>query len=85
MEQTHKDFLRAIVASAIGERAMPASWKPDTPLLGSLAELDSMALLAILTRIEEDFGVLVDDSEISADIFESVGSLEQFVGAKLAR
>jgi acyl carrier protein len=83
MEKHHLEHLKSIVESAIGGRAMPTEWVYSTPLLGSIGELDSMALLAILTQIEEDFGVKVDDSEISAEIFESVGSLGAFVQAKL--
>jgi acyl carrier protein len=83
MDQSHRDHLKGIVANAIGARAMPENWERSTALLGSIGELDSMALLAILTQIEEDFAVKVEDSEISAEIFESVGSLEAFVESKL--
>jgi acyl carrier protein len=79
------DHIQIIVKNAIGERAMPLQWNAKTPLIGSIGELDSMALLAILTQIEADFDVKIDDSEISADIFESVGSLEAFVSEKLKR
>jgi acyl carrier protein len=83
MDQNYRDHLRTIVESAVGQRAMPRDWTAKTLLLGEVAELDSMALLAILTQIEEDFEVKIDDSEISAEIFESVGSLEVFVSGKL--
>jgi len=51
----------------------------DTPLLGSLPEFDSMAVVGVLTAIEEEFGVVVEDDEISAEVFESVGSLAHFI------
>jgi acyl carrier protein len=56
----------------------------ETRLLGSLPELDSMAVVAIITGLEERFGFEVLDEEISADTFESVGSLVQLVETKLA-
>lgn len=56
----------------------------DTPLLGSVAELDSMAVVSILTALEERFGIAVDDDEIDGRTFESVGSLTRFVEGKLA-
>lgn len=56
----------------------------DTPLLGSVAELDSMAVVSILTALEERFGIAVDDDEIDGRTFESVGSLTRFVAGKLA-
>lgn len=56
----------------------------STPLLGSIPEFDSMAVVTVLTTIEERFGVIVEDDEMSADTFETVGSLHAFVLAKLA-
>ncbi len=60
-----------------------ASFTDDTTLLGSLPELDSMAVVALITGIEERFGFLVDDDEIDGAVFSTVGSLVQFVEAKL--
>jgi acyl carrier protein len=53
-------------------------------LLGALPELDSMAIVSLLTGMEEFFGFTVEDDEISADTFETLGSLVEFVDAKLA-
>lgn len=66
----------------LGARA--DGFTPSTPLLGSIPEFDSMAVVSILTSIEERFGVIVEDDEISAETFESVGTLHAFVLAKLA-
>lgn len=57
----------------------------STPLLGSIAELDSMAVVSILTAIEERFGIVVDDDEVDGRTFESVGALCTFVASKLSR
>jgi len=54
-----------------------------TPLLGSIAELDSMAVVSILTALEERFGIVVDDDEVDGRTFASVGSLAKFVESKL--
>lgn len=56
----------------------------DTPLLGSIPEFDSMAVISVITALEERFGFVVDDDEIDAAIFETVGSLVAFVEQKLA-
>lgn len=52
-------------------------------LLGALPELDSMAVVTILTSLEEHFGFMVEDDEISADTFATLGSLTAFVEKKL--
>ena len=55
----------------------------DTPLLGAIPELDSMAVVALITAIEERFGFTVDDDEIDGSVFTSLGSLIDFVQSKL--
>jgi len=65
----------------LGPRA--DSLTPDSPLLGALPELDSMAVVTILTAMEEHFGFVVDDDEISADTFATLGTLTDFVEQKL--
>lgn len=59
--------------------------KPESPLLGAIPELDSMAVVSILTSMEEHFGFSVEDDEISADTFATFGSLVSFVEQKLAQ
>ena len=54
----------------------------DTGLLGAIAEFDSMSVVTVLTELEEQFGFEVDDDEISADTFESVGTLLTYLQAK---
>lgn len=56
----------------------------DTPLLGAIPELDSMAVVALITTLEERFGFIVDDDEIDGSAFATVGTLVEFVQAKLA-
>ena len=57
---------------------------PETRLLGAMPGFDSMAVVALLTALEDEFGISIDDDEMSADIFETLGSLERFVNGKLA-
>ena len=54
-----------------------------TSLLGSLPEFDSMAVVTLVTAMEDTFGFVIDDDEISAEIFETLGSLADFVESKL--
>lgn len=55
----------------------------DTPLLGAIPEFDSMAVVSIITALEDQFGFAVDDDEIDASVFETVGTLVAFVEGKL--
>jgi acyl carrier protein len=66
----------------LGERVR--AFDLSTPLFGSIPEFDSMAVVAVITGLEEQFDIAVDDDDISAELFETVGSLTRFVEAKLA-
>lgn len=61
-----------------------AAFNKDTPLLGAIPELDSMAVVALITGFEERFGFSVDDDDIEGSTFATVGSLVDFVEGKLA-
>ena len=66
----------------LGDRA--GRLEPSTQLLGSLPELDSMAVALVIASIEETFDIEVEDDEIRAETFETFGSLCDYVDSKLA-
>ena len=61
-----------------------ASFTRATPLLGAIPELDSMAVVSLITGLEDQFGLGVEDDDIDGSTFETVGSLSDFVSGKLA-
>jgi len=61
-----------------------ATFDRSTPLLGAIPELDSMAVVSLITTLEERFGIVVDDDDIDGQTFASVGALSDFVAGKLA-
>ena len=56
---------------------------PDTLLLGAIPELDSMGVVALLTEMEESYGIVFADDEIDASVFETLGTLSDYVASKL--
>ena len=60
------------------------NYQADTGLLGAIAEFDSMAVIGVITSLEEQLGIHVDDDEISAEVFETFGSLLAFIEQKQA-
>jgi acyl carrier protein len=66
------------VTLAVDGAALDAS----TQLFGSLPELDSMAVVELVVAIEQRFGIRIDEDEITAEAFETVGSLAELVDAK---
>jgi acyl carrier protein len=55
----------------------------ETHLLGAIPELDSMAVVSLITAMEERFGIVIGDDEIDGTTFVTVGSLADYVSGKL--
>jgi acyl carrier protein len=78
----------AAVAAVLGETlaldaGVTASLDRDTGLFGHLPELDSMAVATVLTALEDRFGIIIDDEEVTGELFETVGGLADFVARKM--
>lgn len=56
----------------------------QTPLLGALPELDSMAVLNLLLALEQQFEIRIADDELRAEHFATVATLATFVQGKLS-
>ncbi|HOW75848.1 MAG TPA: phosphopantetheine-binding protein [Candidatus Competibacteraceae bacterium] len=76
------DEVRQLIGDILqlGDRAQ--KFGPDTPLLGSIPEFDSMAVVTLINALEERFDIQVADDEISAETFETVGKVYAFVREK---
>jgi acyl carrier protein len=77
------DGVRTVLGSVLSLGDRTARLSMETPLLGAMAELDSMAVVSVIAGLEDRFGIEIADDEISADAFATVGSLAEFVAKKL--
>lgn len=60
------------------------SFTRETFLLNSIPELDSMAVVSLITTLEERFGIVIDDGDLDGDVFRTVGALSDFVAERVA-
>ena len=81
--ETENEVL-AIIDEVLSLKGRAQGFGRQTPLLGALPELDSMAVVALIATLEERFGFVIDDDEIDGSVFASVGMLVDFVNGKLA-
>jgi len=77
------DDVRTVVGTSLQLGARAQAMDASTPLLGAIPELDSMAVVNLITALEEHFGISVADDEIGAATFATLGSLSAFVEQKL--
>ena len=79
---TQKEVL-SLLDEILSMNGRAAEFSLETPLLGAIPELDSMAVVALITGLEERFGFTVEDDDIEGSAFATVGSLVEFVDGKL--
>jgi acyl carrier protein len=79
------DAVRSVVAATLGiDEPRADSMHAGTGLLGSLPELDSMAVVELIYALEGRFAIEVDGDEVTADVFDTLGSLAAFVETQIA-
>ena len=74
-----KDLLRSNLQ--LGDKV--DQLKADSPLMGAYPEFNSLTVVGLVTAIEEQLGCEIGDEEISEDIFQTVGSLANFIATKM--
>lgn len=78
-----KTRLLSLLDTTLHLEGRSASFDENTRLLGSLPEMDSMGVVALLTAFEDKLGFAVDDDEVDGSVFETFGTLLAFVKSKL--
>lgn len=78
--------LRSVLSDVLGiSAARAAAFGPETGLFGALPEFDSMAVMTVLTELEDRLGILIEDDEVDGDMLGSFGALTAFAAAKQRR
>jgi len=75
--------LRRILDEVLSLGGRSALFRRETPLLGAIPELDSMAVVSLITALEDRLGIAIDDDEIDGATFATFGSLADFAQNKL--
>jgi acyl carrier protein len=77
------DDVKAVLVETLGLKDRAETLDATTQLLGSLPELDSMAVTELILALEERFGITIDGEDVTADAFDTLASLAALVDAKL--
>lgn len=77
------DQVKALLDNVLQLNGRASAWNENTALLGNVPELDSMAVVSLITALEDELGLSIADDEINADVFATVGTLTRFVEQKL--
>jgi acyl carrier protein len=74
--------VKAVVVETLGIEDRASTLEAQSPLLGSVPELDSMAVLELVLELEKRFDVMIEGEDVTAELFETLASLTAFVEAK---
>ncbi len=69
--------VKSVLVTTLGIEDRAASIDASTELFGGIPELDSLAVLELVTAIEDKFGITIEDEEFGGEIFETLGSLDR--------
>lgn len=75
--------VKAVVVETLGVQDRADSLDAATPLMGSMPELDSLAVVELVLALEDRFGITVEGEDVTAEAFETLGSLTALVEDRL--
>ena len=81
MDEVEQQIARILEGGIVTDAGGPLT--ADTPLVEEGLNLDSINLLELLVRVEDAFGITIEDEDISAELFTTLGSLAACVQQKL--
>ena len=79
----HLDMVKNILKNVLSlNDDFVSNSNASTNLLGAIPEFDSMAVVSVITVLEDEFDIFIEDDEISGEVFDTIGSLTLFVDSK---
>ena len=81
MDATIEARVVRVVVRTLGIEDRASKLTAATPLFGSMPELDSLAVLELVSNLETEFSIRIDDEDITGDTFDTVGSLAVFIAS----
>jgi acyl carrier protein len=75
--------VKAVLVATLDIQDRAGDLVPESELLGSLPELDSLAVVQLLAALQDRFGIEIEADEVVSDIFETLGQLTAFIDAKV--
>ena len=73
------DRVKVVIVKTLGIPDRAHTLEASTELFGSLPELDSMAIVTLAVNLEREFDFEIDDEDFRGEVFETIGTLAEFV------
>ena len=79
VSQDTLDRVKVVLVKTLGIRDRAHTLEASTELFGRLPELDSMTVVTLAVNLKREFDFEIDDDDFTGEIFETLGTLAQFV------
>jgi acyl carrier protein len=76
------EAVKEVIGHTLGIEDRARLLSADSRLFGGIPELDSFGVVELATALEVRFGFMIEDEDFSQEIFETVGTLADFVETK---
>ena len=76
------DRVKVVIVKTLKIQDRAYRLEASTELFGSMPELDSMAVVALAVDLEREFDFEIDDEDFTGEVFETIGTLAEFVEQK---
>ena len=78
--QERVDAIIRVIVERLNPALDAAAMSSDTRLVGEGLVLDSVAVLELVTGLEDELGIMIDESQLEPKVLEDIGSLARFLG-----
>ena len=79
-----QDEIKKILIDVLQLGARGNDLAVDSALIGSIPELDSMAVVTLVTVIEDYYGIAFEDDDFTVESFSTLGALCAVVDNKIS-
>lgn len=76
-----KSRIKKMIVERLFLSVKPEDIADDAPLMETFG-IDSVALFELAVGLEDEFGVSMEDTDFSVDLFRTVNSMAAFLGEK---
>ena len=76
-----EDRIKLVLSREAMVARSPADIPEDAKLIDDLG-LDSVRMVELIVGLEDEFGIVIADEDLSLELFESVTSLARFIRAR---
>ncbi len=79
-QQQRVDAIIQVVTERINPALDSSTLSSATQLIGEGLALDSVAVLELVTGLEYELDIMIDESKLTREVFDDIGSLANFLG-----